>query len=116
MISKIVSPRRRANAPDLIEAVTVTAAGLIKARRSRRHRAGRNRDFTVVDMTHPHLQPCSILGRPDRARQPPNMTRSSSTGGCYDAGHTCSGDEARSRRGSAAIGRIWDLRKRGRLQ
>ena len=58
MISKITSGRADvANAPDLIEAVTATAAALIKRPDLGTITPGATADLTVVDLTHPHLQP-----------------------------------------------------------
>ena len=58
MISKITSARADvANAPELIEWVTTTAAAVIKRPDLGTITAGATADLTVVDLTHPHLQP-----------------------------------------------------------
>ena len=58
MISKITSARADvANAPELIESVTATAAAVIKRPDLGMITPGATADLTVVDLTHPHLQP-----------------------------------------------------------
>ena len=58
MISKIASARADvANAPELIESVTATAAAVIKRPDLGTIAPGATADLTVVDLTHPHLQP-----------------------------------------------------------
>jgi cytosine/adenosine deaminase-related metal-dependent hydrolase len=58
LISKTSSGRpEAASAPELIEAVTATAASLIKRPDLGVLVPGATADLTVVDMTHPHLQP-----------------------------------------------------------
>jgi cytosine/adenosine deaminase-related metal-dependent hydrolase len=113
MISKIVSGRADvANAPDLIEAVTVTAAGLVKRPDLGVIVPGATADLTVVDLTHPHLQPLSdprraLIALANRA----NIDQVMVDGRLLiDAGRYLYGDEAAiTAEGSAAIGRIWDL-------
>jgi cytosine/adenosine deaminase-related metal-dependent hydrolase len=113
MISKIVSGRADvANAPELIEAVTVTAAGLIKRPDLGVIVPGATADLTVVDLTHPHLQPLfdprrALIALANRA----NIDQVIVDGRVLiDAGQYVHGDEAAiTAAGSAAIGRIWDL-------
>jgi cytosine/adenosine deaminase-related metal-dependent hydrolase len=113
MISKIVSGRADvANAPELIESVTVTAAGLIKRPDLGVIVPGATADLTVVDLTHPHLQPLfdprrALIALANRA----NIDQVIVDGRVLiDAGQYVHGDEAAiTAAGSAAIGRIWDL-------
>jgi cytosine/adenosine deaminase-related metal-dependent hydrolase len=113
MISKIVSGRADvANAPELIESVTVTAAGLIKRPDLGVIVPGATADLTVVDLTHPHLQPLfdprrALIALANRA----NIDQVVVDGRVLiDAGQYLHGDEAAiTAAGSAAIGKIWDL-------
>jgi cytosine/adenosine deaminase-related metal-dependent hydrolase len=113
MISKIVSGRADvANAPELIESVTVTAAGLIKRPDLGVLVPGATADLTVVDLTHPHLQPLfdprrALIALANRA----NIDQVVVDGRVLiDAGQYLHGDEAAiTAAGSAAIGKIWDL-------
>jgi cytosine/adenosine deaminase-related metal-dependent hydrolase len=113
MISKIVSGRADvANAPELIESVTVTAAGLIKRPDLGVIVPGATADLTVVDLTHPHLQPLfdprrALIALANRA----NIDQVIVDGRVLiDAGQYLHGDEAAiTAAGSAAIGKIWDL-------
>ncbi len=58
MISKIaLGSAETASAPELIDAVTTTAAAMIKRDDLGVIAPGATADLTVVDMTHPHLQP-----------------------------------------------------------
>ena len=58
MISKITAGRPDvANAPELIDAVTSQAAAAIKRPDLGEIRPGATADLTVIEMTHPHLQP-----------------------------------------------------------
>ena len=58
MISKITARRAdAANAPELIDAVTATAASLIRRPDLGLIAPGATADLTVIDMTHPHLRP-----------------------------------------------------------
>src|SRR5437667_4895694 len=58
MISKIVAARPEvASAPELIDAVTTQAAAAIKRPDLGVVTPGATADLTVVDLSHPHLQP-----------------------------------------------------------
>jgi len=113
LISKITAQRADvANSPDLIEAVTATAAGLIKRTDLGTITPGATADLTVIDMTHPHLQPLydprrALIALGNRA----NIDQVVVDGKMLiDAGKYVHGDEAAIvAAGSAAIGRIWDL-------
>jgi cytosine/adenosine deaminase-related metal-dependent hydrolase len=113
MISKIASGRADvANAPDLIESVTVTAAELVKRPDLGTIVPGATADLTVVDMTHPHLQPLfdprrALIALANRA----NIDQVVVDGRVLiDAGRYLQGDEAAIvAAGSAAIGKIWEL-------
>jgi cytosine/adenosine deaminase-related metal-dependent hydrolase len=113
MISKITAQRADvANSPDLIEAVTATAAGLIKRPDLGTITPGAAADLTVIDMSHPHLQPfCdprrALIALGNRA----NVDQVIVDGRLLiDAGKYIHADEAKIiAAGSAAIGKIWDL-------
>ncbi len=113
MISKIAAGRPDiATAPELIEAVTHTAAAVVKRPDLGTIAAGATADLTVVDMTHPHLQPCSdprrgLIALANRA----NIDLVIVDGRVLVAGGSlANGDEgAITQAGSAAIQRIWDL-------
>ena len=58
MISKLAAGRADvANAPELIDAVTAAAAAVIKRPDLGGSEPGATADLTVVDLSHPHLQP-----------------------------------------------------------
>ena len=113
MISKISSARADvANAPVLIEAVTATAASVIKRPDLGVIAPGATADLTVVDLTHPHLQPLfdprrGLVALGNRA----NIDSVIVDGRVLiDGGQYVHGDEAAIvAAGSAAIGKIWDL-------
>jgi cytosine/adenosine deaminase-related metal-dependent hydrolase len=113
MISKIASARADvANAPDLIESVTATAAAVIKRPDLGTITPGATADLTVVDLTHPHLQPLfdprrGLVALGNRA----NIDQVIVDGRVLiDAGRYLHGDEtAMMSAASAAIGKIWDL-------
>jgi cytosine/adenosine deaminase-related metal-dependent hydrolase len=113
MISKIVSGRADvANAPELIESVTMTAAELVKRPDLGMIVPGATADLTVVDLTHPHLQPLfdprrALIALANRA----NIDQVIVDGRVLiSAGKYLHGDEAAIiAAGSSAIGRIWDL-------
>jgi cytosine/adenosine deaminase-related metal-dependent hydrolase len=113
MISKITAQRADvANSPDLIEAVTATAAGLIKRPDLGTITPGAAADLTVIDMSHPHLQPFydprrALIALGNRA----NVDQVIVDGRLLiDAGKYIHADEAKIiATGSAAIGKIWDL-------
>jgi cytosine/adenosine deaminase-related metal-dependent hydrolase len=113
MISKIASQRADvANSPQLIEAVTATAASLVKRPDLGTVSPGATADLTVIDMTHPHLQPLydprrALVALGNRA----NVDQVIVDGRLLiDAGRYVRGDEAAIiSAASAAIGKIWDL-------
>lgn len=113
MISKLALQRAEvASAPDLIEAVTATAAALVKRPDLGAIAPGATADLTVVDMTHPHLQPLfdprrALIALGNRA----NVDQVIVNGRLLiDAGRYVHGDEAAiTTAGAAAIGKIWNL-------
>jgi cytosine/adenosine deaminase-related metal-dependent hydrolase len=113
LISKITAQRADvANSPDLIEAVTATAAGLVKRPDLGTITPGATADLTVIDMTHPHLQPLydprrALIALGNRA----NVDQVIVDGKLLiDAGKYAQGNEAAIiAAASAAIGKIWDL-------
>ncbi len=113
MISKIASGNPEvATAPELIEAVTATAAAVVKRPDLGRIEPGATADLTVVDMTHPQLHPLA-----DPRRGLIALANRSDIAQVFvdgrlllDAGRLVQGNEtAISRAGAAAIERIWDL-------
>ena len=101
-----------ATAPELIEAVTATAAAVIERPDLGRIAPGATADLTVVDMTHPHLQPMA-----DPRRGLIALANRADVAQVFVDGHLLI-DEARlvrgdeqaiCRAGNAAIARIWDL-------
>ena len=113
MISKIASARADvANAPDLIESVTAAAAAVIKRSDLGIIAPGVTADLTVIDLTHPHLQPLfdprrGLIALANRA----NIDQVIVDGRVLiDAGRYVHGDEtAIVFAANAAIGKIWDL-------
>ena len=113
MISKIASGQPGvATSPELIEAVTATAAAVLDRPDLGHITPGATADLTVVDMTHPQFQPMSdprrgliaLANRADIAQVFVDGLL------LIDAGCLVAGDEAAiGRAGAAAIGRIWDL-------
>jgi len=113
LISKVASGNAEAaSAPELIEAVTATAAELINRPDLGALLPGATADLTVVDMTHPHLQPLfdprrALIALANRANIDQVMVdgRMLVHGGRY-----LHGDEAAiMAAGTAAIGKIWAL-------
>jgi cytosine/adenosine deaminase-related metal-dependent hydrolase len=113
MISKIAAGKADvANAPELIEAVTATAAGVINRPDLGVIAPGATADLTVVDMTHPHLQPLydprrGLIALANRA----NIDQVIVDGRILiDAGRSMQSDEtAIVAAATAAVGKIWDL-------
>lgn len=113
IISKITLGRPDvANSPELIDSVTATAAAVIKRPDLGVIAPGAAADLTVVDLTHPHLQPLfdprrGLVALGNRA----NIDQVIVDGRLLiDAGRYIGGDEAEiTSAGAAAISRIWDL-------
>jgi cytosine/adenosine deaminase-related metal-dependent hydrolase len=113
LISKTSSGNAEAaSAPELIEAVTATAASLIKRPDLGVLMPGATADLTVVDMTHPHLQPLfdprrALITLANRA----NIDQVMVDGRLLlHSGRYLHGDEtAIMAAGTAAIEKIWAL-------
>lgn len=113
MISKITAGNpEAAAAPELIEAVTATAAAAINRPDLGQIEPEATADLTVVDLTHPQLHPMAdprrgLIALANRA----DIAQVFVDGRLLvDGGRLVQGDEAAiSRAGSAAIERIWDL-------
>jgi cytosine/adenosine deaminase-related metal-dependent hydrolase len=113
MISKVSSGRADvANSPDLIDAVTSSAAAAINRPDLGELRPGATADITVVDLTHPHLQPLfdprrALIALANRANIDMVIVDGSVL---VEAGNYIGADEAAiTAAGSAAIEKIWDL-------
>jgi cytosine/adenosine deaminase-related metal-dependent hydrolase len=113
MISKIASQRADvANSSELIEAVTATAAAVIKRPDLGKIAPAATADLTVVDLTHPHLQPFydprrALVALGNRANIDQVIV-----GGrvLVQAGRYVHGVEAAiTAAGAAAIRKIWEL-------
>ena len=113
MISKIAAGRPDvATAPELIEAVTATAAAAVGRPDIGHTTPGATADLTVVDLRHPHMQPLAdprrgLIALANRA----DIAQVFVDGRLLiDEGRLTSGDEQSiCAAGAAAIGRIWDL-------
>ena len=113
IISKIAAGKAEAaSAPELIDAVTATAASLIKRPDLGALVPGATADLTVVDLTHPHLQPLfdprrALVALANRA----NIDQVIVDGRVLiDGGRYLHGDEAEiTAAGSVAIEKIWAL-------
>lgn len=113
MISKIAAGKADvANSPALIDAVTHHAAAAIKRPDLGVIAVGAAADLTVVDMTHPHLQPIfdprrALIALANRANIDLVMVDGATL---IEAGGFTQGDEtAITEAGAAAVRRIWDL-------
>lgn len=113
MISKVVTGDATvATSPTMIDAITVQAAAAIDRTDLGEIRPGATADLTVVDMTHPHMQPLfdpmkALVWLANRA----NIDSVIVDGRILvENGNYTLGDEASiTAAGSAAIERIWDL-------
>ncbi|MGY4379426.1 cytosine/adenosine deaminase-related metal-dependent hydrolase/ABC-type transport system substrate-binding protein [Bradyrhizobium sp. i1.3.6] len=113
LISKVTSARADvASSPELIEANTAVAADVINRPDLGRIEPGATADLTVVDLTHPHLQPLfdprrALIALANRANIDQVMVDGRML---VDEGGYLGADEAAiTAAGSAAIGKIWDL-------
>lgn len=113
MISKLVSGRAEtASSPEIIVAVTTEAAAAIARPDLGRIRVGATADLSVIDLSHPHLQPLydprrALVWLANRGNVDAVMVdgRVLIQGGRY-----LHGDEAAiTAAGAAAIQKIWDL-------
>jgi cytosine/adenosine deaminase-related metal-dependent hydrolase len=113
MISKIISGRAdAANAPAMIDAVTSEAAAAIDRPDLGEIRPGAAADLTVVDMTHPHLQPLfdprrALISLANRANV--EMVFVDGKALIENGGYAEGGEEAIVAEGAKAIKKIWDL-------
>ncbi|KMO14996.1 amidohydrolase family protein [Methylobacterium platani] len=113
LISKIAAGRAEvADSAALVDAVTGQAAAAIRRPDLGVLAPGARADLTVVDMTHPHLQPLhdplrALIALANRA----DIAQVIVDGRILvDEGRYLAGDEAAiTREGAAAIERIWDL-------
>lgn len=113
MISKIVTGRAEAAAsPEIVAAVTTEAADAIRRPDLGRIRPGAAADLTVIDLTHPHLQPLhdplrALVWLANRGNVDSVMVDGRLL---LHAGAWTGGEEAAvTAAGVAAIRRIWDL-------
>jgi cytosine/adenosine deaminase-related metal-dependent hydrolase len=113
MVSKIAAEKADvANAPELIDAVTHSAAAFLKRPDLGEIAVGAKADLTVVDLSHPHLQPLyeprhGLVWLANRA----NIDMVVVDGrALIEAGAYTGGDETDiSAAGAAALQKIWDL-------
>ncbi|WP_316233980.1 amidohydrolase family protein [Bradyrhizobium sp. SZCCHNR1098] len=113
MISKIaLGSAETASAPELIDAVTATAAAMIKRPDLGVLAQGATADLTVVDMTHPHLQPLhdprrGLIALANRANIDQVMVDGRLL--IHDGRYLHGNEAAIMAAGTAAIERIWAL-------
>jgi cytosine/adenosine deaminase-related metal-dependent hydrolase len=113
MISKIsAGSAETASAPELIDAVTAQAAAAINRPDLGEIKPGAAADLTVIDLTHPHLQPLfdprrALIWLANRANVDMVLVGGNVR---IEAGGYVGGNEAAiSAAGTAAIQKIWDL-------
>jgi cytosine/adenosine deaminase-related metal-dependent hydrolase len=113
MISKIAAGQADvATAPELIESVTATAAGVINRPDLGMIAPGATADLTVVDLTHPHLQPLfdprrGLVALANRANI--DMVIVDGRVLIHDGRYLHGNEAAITAAATAAIGKIWNL-------